>query len=135
MTNFMANATSPLPSRLWRICAVFDMWGALSASSWIGNRSGQTESMSSAGQNGRIWSYRYHCRSALSPRGGITAGRSLTCGVHDAFSNSCFTSVESHCSLVKTHPGEAHSILKWCNFLIPNIFFILGAKKSVQSYM
>ena len=73
---------------------------------------GQMESMSSAGQKGRIWSYNYHCRSALNPRGGTTAGRSSTSGVHGAFSNSCFTSGESHCSLVKTHPGKAESILK-----------------------
>ena len=52
--------------------------------------SGQTESMSSAGQNVHIWSYKYHWRSALNPRGGTTAGRSSTYRVHGAFSNSFY---------------------------------------------
>ena len=89
---------------------------------------GQTESMSSAEQKGSIWSYKYHCCSALNPCGGTTAGRSSISSVHGAFSKSCFTSGESHCSLVITHRGEAESILKWCIFLMPMIFFILGAK-------
>ena len=38
---------------------------------------GQAEFMSLAGQNGRIWSYRYHCLSALSPRGQLVIRRCL----------------------------------------------------------
>ena len=74
------------------------------------------ESISFAWQNSRIWSYNW--RSAPNPCAKTTAGISSTSGVHDAFSNSCFTSGESQYSLVKTsrwgwiHPIMMH--LDWC---------------------
>ena len=73
---------------------------------------GQTESMSSMGQNGRICSYRYHWLSALNSRGGTIFGSSSGSGVQGSFSSCCLTSGVSHCTFVKILPGELEVILK-----------------------
>ena len=62
-------------------------------------------------------------------------GNSSKSGSHGAFSRSISTSGQSHCSQTNTLPGNEKDTQKWWYFLIPVIFFILVAKKSVQSYV
>ena len=97
--------------------------------------SGHTVSLSLSGQKGCICSYRYYCRSALSPRGGRIDGNSSKSGSHGAFSRSISTSGRSHCSRMNILPGDEEDTRKWWYFLSLVIFFILIAKKSVQSYV
>ena len=44
---------------------------------------GHTKSLQWSGQNSRILSWRYHCRSSVKPGGTITVGRSAAVGFHD----------------------------------------------------
>ena len=71
------------------------------------------------------------CQHSVSKEAHATAGNSSVSRVHSSFSNWCSTPL-SHFTFVKTHPGDSEVILKWCNFLMSMIFFILVAKKSVQ---
>ena len=61
---------------------------------------GQVISLTLSGQNGLMWSYRYHCRSADRPLGETTDGSSSLSGTHgveDLF-KSILTSAVSACS-------------------------------------
>ena len=73
---------------------------------------GQVVSLSASGQNGRMESCKYHCRSGVSPCGGMTVGSSSVSGVQGSFSRLNLTSVESLCSFANTTPGEEDGILK-----------------------
>ena len=95
--------------------------------------SGQVVSLSSSGQNGRMESYKYHCRSGVSPGGRMTVGNSSASGVQGSFSILNATSAESLRSFTNTLLHDEEDILKWWSFLTPTIFFIRAAKKSVQS--
>ena len=68
---------------------------------------GQVISLSPSGLNGRILSYKYHCRSAGSPLGGTTEGSSLESGDQRGvdFIRSIICSSVSACSLTNTTPG------------------------------
>ena len=82
---------------------------------------GQVTSLSAAGQNSRIFSYRYHCRCADRPTGVMTSGSSLVV--------MCFC--YRICTLPRVHHtwtgGRKHP------FLMPGIFLKWGAKKVTQS--
>ena len=51
------------------------------------------------------------------------------------FVRSILSSAVSACSATYTTPGSEETQRKWCNFLMPGIFFNSGAKKELQSYV
>lgn len=79
---------------------------------FLGN--GDTKSWTSAGQNSRIFSYRYHCRVNESPSGIISSGRDEAAGSHDvSFNSRIFRSVVASLEVfTKTYPGESAENLK-----------------------
>jgi hypothetical protein len=91
--------------------SIWELWDAAFTSSWIWDRWKWMDSMSLAGQKGHTWSY----RSTATQHSTHVEEPQLADQHHGAFNNSCFTSGESHCPLVKTHPCEAVSIQKWCD--------------------
>ena len=102
---------------------VFDILWSWSAASAVGI--GYVVSLSSSGQNGHICSYRYHWRSALKPRGGITSGIS---SLGDQHTELNFSSVQA-----LLDDNWEDDILKWWIFFIPGSFLGCGTKKLVQS--
>ncbi len=97
--------------------------------------SGQVKSWSSWGQNGRIFSNRYHCRSGDKPFGTTIIGSDEGFGFHGVFINFCLISAVSHWCLIYTTPGSADEKRKWWYFFIPRSFFMWGTKKSAQLKM
>ena len=74
---------------------------------------GQTMSLSSSAQNGRIDSNKYHCRSALSPFGEMASGSSsVSKQMLGSLRSASFVSVDSMVAFTKIFPGEEADILK-----------------------
>ena len=101
---------------------------------------GHTKSWTSAGQNSRILSWRYHCLRSESPSGGTIDGTFDGCGRHVlSLRRTIFFSLDGGVSLAlrtNTAPGELEQNLKWPIFLIPAnaVLTVCSAKNSAQSY-
>lgn len=91
-------------------------------------------SLSTAGQNCLMLSYRYHWRSDDNPLGVTTRGSSLPSGCQEFLRSRISVSGMSHCSLTNVVPGIDESKWKWWNFFIPRILLKCGARNVVQSY-
>ena len=129
----MTNSAHSFPFRWWRSSTLFFwVWGSLSTTAWFWDR----------------WQGAHWVHVFMRTEGPcLVIQVPLSLGTQSMRLNNCWqliniqspwffqkisTSADSLRSLTNTHPGE-DVIRKWCNFLIPTIFFIRRAKKSVQS--
>ena len=96
---------------------------------------GHTSSRQVSGQYSLILSKRYHCRSADSPEGVTTGGRSVAEGDQSSLSILNFTSSLSLNSFRVTFPRLVVVKMKWCCFLIWGILRKWSPRNSTQSYI